>query len=80
MDLERMDDELLEFWEKLNSEDEGESINAGIETIQPVVTPEVTYESMADDIASDLTDDPVADIFDVDPALVLEVYNAVVVE
>eukprot|EP00957_Ditylum_brightwellii_P126626 9651820-Ditylum_brightwellii.AAC.1 len=34
---------------------------------------------MADDIASDLTDELVADMFDVDPALALEVYNVVVV-
>ena len=36
-------------------EDEGENINAGIETIQPAITPEVTDASMTDDIASDLT-------------------------
>eukprot|EP00957_Ditylum_brightwellii_P159801 12163447-Ditylum_brightwellii.AAC.1 len=65
-----MDNELLEFLEKLNSEDEGKSINAGIETIKPVVTPEVTDESMTDGIASDLTDELVA--CDIEPNLIDE--------
>eukprot|EP00957_Ditylum_brightwellii_P107879 8229377-Ditylum_brightwellii.AAC.1 len=60
MDFERKDDELLECWEKLNSEDEGESINAGIETIHPMFTPKATDKSLTDGIASDLTDELVA--------------------